>query len=76
VSVTRVYLRTKSQPPYPNLTRRARPTRRSPASRPCGGSGDTDFQCKTENGESGVTLAEVSRFIGPGLNGDISERSP
>jgi two-component system, NarL family, nitrate/nitrite response regulator NarL len=34
-------------------------------------------ECKTENGGRGVTLAEVSRFIGPGLNGNsISDRSP
>ena len=34
-------------------------------------------ECKTENGGRGVTLAEVSRFIGPGQNGNsISDRSP
>jgi two-component system, NarL family, nitrate/nitrite response regulator NarL len=34
-------------------------------------------ECTTENGGRGVTLAEVSRFIGPGLNGNsISDRSP
>jgi two-component system, NarL family, nitrate/nitrite response regulator NarL len=29
-------------------------------------------ECKTENGGRAVTLAEVSRFIGPGLNGNSS----
>jgi two-component system nitrate/nitrite response regulator NarL len=29
-------------------------------------------ECKTENGGRGVTIADVSRFIGPGLNGNSS----
>jgi two-component system, NarL family, nitrate/nitrite response regulator NarL len=29
-------------------------------------------ECKTENGGRGVTITDVSRFIGPGLNGNSS----
>jgi two-component system nitrate/nitrite response regulator NarL len=37
----------------------------------------TVAECETENGGSGVTLVEVSRFIGPSMNGNsISDRSP